>query len=163
MRRIVVALAMLLSLTGCGLQPLYSGGSKSAVAQGLAGIAVEPIEGRAGWLLRNAIVDTIPDGDGPATYRLVIALDDRIEGLGVRPDDATTRERRSLRARYQLVRTADGVTLLDATSGTDAGIDVVSSEYATIAGEDTALENMTRRLATQIITRVGLVLRQQPE
>ena len=42
--------------------------------------------------------------------------------------------------------------VLDATAGSDAGIDVVSSEYATIAAEQTALENLAREVAEQMVT-----------
>ncbi len=94
-----------------------------------------------------------------ARYRLTVALDDQIEGFGVRADDTITRERRTLRARYQLVDTSTGTTVLDATAGSDAGIDVVSSEYATIAGENSALENLTQRVADQIVTRLSLYAR----
>jgi LPS-assembly lipoprotein len=69
------------------------------------------------------------------------------------------RERRTLRARYQLVDVATGRVLLDATSGSDAGIDAVSSEFATVAGEDTALENLIRIVADQIVIRLSLQLR----
>ena len=41
--------------------------------------------------------------------------------------------------------------LLDATAGSDAGIDVVSSEYATIAAEQTALERLSVEVADQIV------------
>ena len=51
--------------------------------------------------------------------------------------------------------------LLDATEGTDAGIDVVSSEYATIAAEQSALENLSVEIADRIVTRVALTLRAQ--
>ena len=40
---------------------------------------------------------------------------------------------------------ARGTVLLDATAGSDAGIDVVSSEYATVAAEQTALERLVGR------------------
>ena len=46
--------------------------------------------------------------------------------------------------------------MLDATAGSDAGIDVVSSEYATVAAEQTALERLSRELADQIVTRVAV-------
>jgi LPS-assembly lipoprotein len=46
--------------------------------------------------------------------------------------------------------------MLDATAGWDAGIDVVSSEYATISAENTALENLTQKVAEQIVTRLSL-------
>ena len=67
-----------------------------------------------------------------------------------------TRERRSLRARYRLVDAAKGTVVLDATAGSDAGIDVVSSEYATVAAEQTALERLAKEVADQIVTRVAV-------
>ena len=148
-------------LASCGLQPLYSGGSTGVVVTTLNSVSVDPIEGKSGWLVRNALKDRLgaPDGGG-ARYRLIVALDDQIEGLGVRADDTVTRERRTLRARYQLVDNTTGATLVDATAGSDAGIDVVSSEYATIAGENSALENLSQRVADQIVTRLSLYARQ---
>lgn len=143
---------------------MYAGGSQGAVAQGLAAVDVPVIEGRAGWLVRNALVDRLGaahNGGGAAAprYRLDVRLDDRLEGLGVLSDDTIGRERRILRARYQLVELATGTILLDATAGSDAGIDVVSSEYATIAAEQTALENLSRDIAGRIATQIALVLR----
>ena len=73
--------------------------------------------------MRNALIDRLgPSGD--AAYRLEIELDDDIASFGIRGDSAATRERRTLRARYRLVAAATGQTLLDATAGADAGIDV---------------------------------------
>jgi LPS-assembly lipoprotein len=66
-----------------------------------------------------------------------------------------------LRARYQLTDLSTGEIVLDATDGSDAGIDVVSSEYAVIAAEQTALENLSQDLAQRIVTRVALALRNQ--
>lgn len=160
MKRLLAPVLMLIALSGCGLQPLYSGGSKGAVATTLGSVSVDPIEGKNGWLMRNALNDRLRASDGGAVrYRLTVALDDQIEGFGIRADDTITRERRTLRARYQLVDTTTGATVIDATAGSDAGIDVVSSEYATIAGENSALENLTQRVADQIVTRLSLYAR----
>jgi LPS-assembly lipoprotein len=146
-----------LMLAACGLQPLYAGGGSGAVAQGLAAIDISPIEGRAGWLMRNALSDRLRPGggSGPVRYRLDVRLDDRLEGLGLLSDDTIGRERRTLRARYQLVDIEKDEIVLDAT-----GIDVVSSEYATIAAENTALENLSRDVADRIVTSIALHLRQ---
>ena len=46
------------------------------------------------------------------------------------------------------------------TDGSDAGIDVVSSEYAVIAAEQTALQNLSQDLAQRMVTRVALALRE---
>ena len=86
-------------------------------------------------------------------------LDEQLKGLGLLSNDAVTRERRTLRARYQLVDLASGDILLDATVGADAGVDIVSSEYAVIAAEQTALENLSHEVAEQIVTRVATKLR----
>lgn len=146
-------------LSACGLRPLYEGGRQGAVAQALSGIEIAPIEGRAGWLVRTALEDRIAAaGQGAPRYRLVIKLDDQIEGFGVRRDDSITRERRTLRARYQLVDLASNAQLLDATAGSDVGIDVASSEYATIAAEDTALERLAVVVADQMVTRIALTV-----
>lgn len=156
----LAALILALSLSACGLQPMYAGGAGGGVVKGLSAVTVPPIEGKAGWLMRNALNDRLGNaGAGTGQYRLDVRLDDKLEGLGLLSDDTIGRERRTLRARYQLVDTGSGEILLDATAGSDAGIDVVSSEYATIAAEQTALENLTREVADRIVTRIALHLR----
>lgn len=150
-------------LGGCGMSPMYAGGGDGAVARGLASVEVAPIEGKAGWLVRNALRDRLNEsGNTSPSPRFVlnVKLDDSLEGLGLLNDDTIGRERRELRARYQLVDTSTGGVMLDATAGSDAGIDVVSSEYATVAAEQTALENLARVVAERIVTRVVLQLRQ---
>jgi LPS-assembly lipoprotein len=152
-----LALLSAFALTACGLQPLYSGGSSGRVAQTLQSIEVAPIDGRAGWLVRTELEDRLGDpAAGIPRYRLIIRLDDQITGFGIRADNAVTRERRTLRARYQLVDAERGTVLLDATAGSDAGIDVVGSEYATVAAEQTALERLSKEIANQIVSRVAL-------
>jgi LPS-assembly lipoprotein len=159
-----LTLLLPLALAACGLRPLYSGGSAGATASALAAVEVAPIEGRAGWLVSNAIRDRIQmAGSAAPRYRLQIALDDKITGLAIRRDGAVTRERRTLRARYQLVDLSTNATVVDDTAGSDAGIDVVSSEYATIAAESTALENLSRIVADQIVARVALHARAQTQ
>jgi LPS-assembly lipoprotein len=161
MKRILPLLALPLLLSGCGLRPVYGGGGHGVVAQTLGNVEVEPIEGKGGWLVRNALNDRLSamrGGDGPH-YKLVVKLDDNISGFGLRADAAVTRERRTLRARYQLVDQATGAQILDDTAGSDSGIDVTSSEYATIAAEDTALERLSQTVADQIVTRLALFSR----
>jgi LPS-assembly lipoprotein len=162
LRALAAALTLAVpALSGCGLQPMYAGGGNGAVARGLADVQVSAIEGRAGWLVRNALVDELGSGKAGVTpkYRLDVRLDDKLEGFALLSDDTIGRERRTLRARYQLVDMASGDVVLDATAGSDAGIDVVSSDYATIAAEQTALENLSKDVASRIVTSVALRLR----
>lgn len=160
-----LTLASLL-LSGCGLRPLYADGRRGAVATMLSDVHVAPIEGHSGWLVRNALRDRFvatQGGEGAGNrYRLDVRLEDSIIGFGVRADDATTRERRTLRARYQLVDSASGEVLLDASATADAGIDVVGSEYATIAAESSALERLAAGVADQIVSRLAVYADRHP-
>ncbi|WP_136162357.1 LPS assembly lipoprotein LptE [Sphingomonas flavalba] len=162
MRRLAPLLAACLILAGCGLRPLYQGGGSGAVAHALGGVEVAMIDGKAGWLVRNAITDRIGPPTGTPRYRLEVELDDQISGFGVRRDDAVTRERRTLRARYRLRDAGAGTVLLDTTASSDAGIDVVNSDYATIAAENTALENLSQAIADQIVARLALYASRSP-
>lgn len=153
-------LALIFALSGCGLTPLYGGGEGSPVVQTLHSVEVAPIDGRAGWLVRTALQDRLGTSTGePRRYRLVVRLDDSLVGYGIRQDLSETRERRTLRARYQLVEEDKGTVVLDATAGSDVGIDVVSSDYANVAAEQTALERLSKIVADQIVTRIALYVK----
>ncbi|MEO5973188.1 MAG: LPS assembly lipoprotein LptE [Sphingomicrobium sp.] len=160
MRALAFPLLAALALAGCGLRPLYADGGSGPVATALRSVDVAPIAGQTGWLVYNDLKERL--GGAPVTtgaaaaYRLEVELDDNITGLGIRGDRSATRERRTLRARYRLLDLATGAVVLDATAGSDAGIDMVSSPYATVAAEQTAVERLSEVVADQIVARVGL-------
>ena len=157
-----LALLLLLSLSACGLRPMYAGGVSGPVATSLSQITVGPIPNRSGWLVRSALVDRLGGEHPNATYRLEVELDDGISGFGIRGDRSITRERRTLRARYRLVQLSTGLVVLDATAGSDAGVDVVSSPYATVAAEQTALERLSTLVADQMVARLALYASKRP-
>lgn len=153
----ILLFAAALALSACGLRPMYAGGGSGAVASSLRSVQVQAIPGKAGWLVHKALVERLGDNGGDATaYRLEVELDDNITGFGIRGDSAATRERRTLRARYRLIDLATGAVVLDATAGSDAGIDVVSSQYATIAAEQSALERLSEVVADQMVGRLAM-------
>ena len=153
MRILVLAFALLLA--GCNLQPVYSGG-QAGEAMGLLGaVEVGPIPDKAGFLVRDRLLQRLPASESPR-YRLDIVLDDDIIGFGVRGDNSIIRERRTLRARYRLLEIGSDKVLFDTTATADAGIDVVSSEYAVVAAEATALERLSQEIADQIVARIAL-------
>lgn len=155
----IAAFVLMMLLGACGLKPMYAGGSSGPVASGLGAVQVAPIPERAGWLVRNALVDRLGGEASEPSYRLEVELDDDLTAFGIRGDSAVTRERRTLRARYRLVDLSSGLVVLDATAGSDAGIDVVSSEYATVAAEQSAQERLAQVVADQMVSRVALFMR----
>ena len=161
MRILLIGLA--LAVSACGLRPMYAGGGGGVAATSLRSIQVQSIPGKAGWLMHKALVQRLGDNPADSRYRLEVELDDNITGFGIRGDSAATRERRTLRARYRLVDLSNGAVVLDATAGSDAGIDVVSSQYATVAAEQTALERLSEVVADQMVGRLAMfVTRTQP-
>ena len=148
-------LAPLIVLGGCQLRPVYAGGSASAPATLLADIGIAPIPERAGFMLRQALEEQFGRGATNPRYRLEIALDDQITAFGVRGDSSAARERRTLRARYRLIDAATGKVLVDDSATADAGIDRVSSNFAVVAAETTALERLSTDIARQITARLA--------
>ena len=156
MRRLALV-PLLVLLSACGLHSLYGGGPDSPVSGLLSSVQVGPIPGQPGWLVRTKLIDRLGDtGSAAAQYRLDVALDDNITSYGLRADRAATQERRTLRARYQLVDLSNGAVVLDETAGSDASVDVVSSKYATVAAEQTSLENLSAIVADQIVARLAI-------
>ncbi len=164
-RRAIFPLSLLLTLAGCNLAPVYSGGSHGYAATALTDIGIAPIPDRAGFLVAQALRDRLGAPVAVPRYRLEVELDDRIEAFGVRGDNSAARERRTLRARYRLVAAVAGAgqpagtVLVDATATSDAGIDRVSSSYAVVAAEGTALERLSTDIARQITARLALFAR----
>lgn len=157
----IPALAFLLLLGACNLQPVYSSGSQGAAQTLLADVEIGPIPDQAGFLVRSRLVDRMQPSGNPR-FKLEVALDDDIIGFGIRGDNSIIRERRTLRARYRLTDLSTGTVLLDTTASADAGIDVVGSEYAVVAGEATTLERLSRDIADQIVARLALLGKTTP-
>lgn len=151
----LAALGLLVLLPACNLAPVYSGGGNGPAAVLLKDIEIAPIPDRPGFLVQQALVDRL-GSPGPAPrYRLEVELDDQIVAFGVRGDNSAARERRTLRARYRLVAIESNAVLVDATAGSDIGIDRVSSNYAVVAAETTALERLSIEVANQITARLA--------
>ncbi|MFT3964882.1 MAG: LPS assembly lipoprotein LptE [Sphingobium sp.] len=170
MRRALLASLLLGAaglLSACGLKPLYEGGRQGVAAQRLADVEVAPIPGKSGWLLRNALTERLQSlPGGTPRYRLTIDIDDRIDGLGVRTNNIVTRERRTVRARYQLhdnTLAKDAAPVLDDVITGDVGLDVTSSEYATVAAEDSALERLSDQIADRILARIAIDAKRRAE
>jgi LPS-assembly lipoprotein len=157
----LLALAAL-GLAGCGLQPVYSGGTTSVSSKLLTQISVAPIPDRAGFLVRQDLLSRFGDTVADPRYRLEVELDDQIIAFGVRGDNSSARERRILRARYRLVIIATNTIVVDATAASDAGIDRVSSNYAVVAAETTALERLAVDISSQITARMAQYARTLP-
>ncbi len=148
---------LLLCLAACtGLQPVYTGGNSGGAQTLMGAVEISPIPEKAGFLVRDRLLQRMPAKEA-ARYRLDVVLDDDIIGFGIRGDNSIIRERRTLRARYRLVEIGTDRVLVDTTAVADTGIDVVSSEYAVVAAEATALERLSTEIADEIVGRLAML------
>jgi LPS-assembly lipoprotein len=151
----LAALGLMIILSACNLAPVYSGGGSGPAATLLTDIEIAPIPDRSGFLVHQALVDRLGTPVQAPRYRLEVELDDQIAAFGVRGDNSAARERRTLRARYRLVAIESNAVVVDATAGSDIGIDRVSSNYAVVAAETTVLERLSIEIANQIAARLA--------
>lgn len=160
-RRRFMALAAGAAVSGCGFQPVYmpTASGKAGVAQReLAAINVERIPDRPGQLLRQALQDRLALGSSGAQYRydLTVGYGTSGEGIGVLPDDESTRVRLIATATWSLVAHDPGRTTL--TKGFAKAVDaenVIDGQYFAADLEGEALQ---RRLADAIADQIAIQL-----
>ncbi len=161
------AIALALSLAGCGFHPLY-GGMNGAMRATLATIYVEPVQDRIGYELRNQMIDLLdgPGTAGGAAYHLKLELTETTQGVALQADPNTstiTRYNDTLKVTYSLTDRTGKVV----TSGTETGLSAYnvlptgsniplspSANYGTLAAQQDA----DKRAAQDIAERIRLDL-----
>lgn len=138
-------------LGGCGLRPLYGRASApgGGVVAELAAIRVAPIDGRAGQLLRNHLLDALNPTGQPVQPRWLLdvsVLADRND-LAKQADDVTTRVSLSLTAEYALRDPARERVLTKGTRRSIAGYNLIQSEYANLIASQDAEARAAQQLA----------------
>lgn len=149
MRALIPALLVTASLTlgGCGFTPMYG---QSGLASRLSGIEVVAPEGRAGYLLREALDDVLArEAGGGAVYRLDLTLaQTRIE-RGVR-NNAADRYELTFTADYKLVEISGGRLVHEGKAQAEVTFDAAEQPYAGLAAQSDAEERAARETARRI-------------
>ena len=156
--RAALAITLLL-LMGCGFQPLYGRPAGApAVSDQLALIYVDPIENRAGQILRNHLLDRLtPLGAGTeARYRLSVDLRFAQESVALEKDDTVTRKNLTVTADYTLREVTERKTLARGSARTVAAYNVVQSDFATLSAERDAERRAVKELSEEITTRLAV-------
>lgn len=157
MRNLVFALiaALMVSpLSGCGFTPLY------ADTVGTGQIHIEKIEGRSGHALRKELIQYLAVGlpglEGPAT--LTIVLDENLNRLTFKPDEAASRT--------DVVAVADYVLVVDdgAISGkirVETTFNVPDEPFADIAAQSDASSRAMQLMARRLVDDMRFKLADQ--
>lgn len=164
--RPILTAALLLSLAGCGFQPLYGsrGADGAGVGQQMSAIAIPVIPDRIGQLVRNTLLDQMTPHGQPAApaYVLRVALVENRDTQLLRFDATSSRQRYTLWADYRLLAGDQVVHQGKARSVVSYDLPDTSSYYYTsVASQRDAEAQAADDVAQQIKTRVALYLAQQ--
>ena len=157
--RLCLAIAALVLLglpTACGFQPVYGGGEPGGPSAELEKIAVARVPDRVGHRLRGELERLFDNYGHESAYTLGIELEDRTSVVAV--DRDSSKRRRNLRLVAMITLSAVGgeVPLYQTRIVSDAGIDQLPSDFATLVAEDAAEQRAVERLARDIRQRLAV-------
>ncbi|MFO1088899.1 MAG: hypothetical protein U1E46_04880 [Hyphomicrobiales bacterium] len=157
--RSVVAVALLVSLAACGFKPLYGTDSQGlSVATQLNNVGVAEQSTRAGQLVRNEILATVPPGSGNYQYRLdllpVVAETNTIE----QRDTNTARLTYRLNVSFALIDVGTGKSVYKGQTFSFVSYDRVDSPVANVQARTNAEERAAREVGIDIRTRLAAFL-----
>jgi LPS-assembly lipoprotein len=160
LRRLTLALGLLAlagGQSGCGFQPVYGGGGeRGAAADELQHIAIDTVPDRVGYRLKSELERLFGNHGQQTDYRLAIDLDTRSSVTAIDSDDSTLRRNLRLVAAVALIPVGSEEPVYQKTLISDAGIDQLPSDFATLVAEDAAEERAVQRLARDIRQRLAV-------
>lgn len=152
MKRLLAAL-LLTGLSACGFQPVYAPVDGKSAQAGL--IDIEPIKGRSGHMLRQALKQELALGVPGLTEEvtLTIDLDDRLTRLAFQPDGAASRSNVLATGKYAI----QGETVdVRGSVDVETGFVVPDSPFGDIAAQTSASDRAMRMLAKRIADDIRL-------
>ena len=102
--RIILTLAIMTTLAGCGFRPLYGGSENAAINSQLGTIQIETIEDRVGQKIHNVLLDRLNPHGRPESPLYTLSLTAQISKaeLGLKFSEVATRAKLTVSANYFL-------------------------------------------------------------
>lgn len=166
--RLITAI-LLLSLGGCGFQPLYGDRDRGRGADAgdqLAAVDIPVIPDRIGVMVRNELLDMMTPHGRPTSpaYVLRVRLWENTDSQLLRFDSTSSRLRYNLRADFQLAAGDKVVHQGNARSVVSYDLPDASGYYfASVAAQRDAERQAAADVAQQIRTRVAVYLANQTQ
>lgn len=159
--RRILLLAACAGLAGCGFRPLYGGATADGTPMSteLGAIWVPPMPDRTGQLMRQALQQRL-EGAGAAQakrYEIQVTFLLAGEGVGIRPDNTTTRIRIIGTANWTLRDLSpQRVVLASGSARSLDGLNILNQQYfAADLETETVQRRLAEALAGQIVQQVA--------
>lgn len=152
MNRTLAAAALALStlaLSACaGFTPLYG---RPGVGGGLSSIETVAAQGRGGYLLREQLDDALAHRQGsPATYKLMLSVNEQRFARGVRLDNTANRYELRMSVNWRLLDAKTGVEAHKGLTEVSVTYDSADQPYAAIAAQNDGQERAAAEVARKI-------------
>ena len=136
------------ALGGCGFTPLYA---TPGLAPALESIAVVAPDGRAGFLVRDALEDALArDKSAGARYRLTYTVHQIKYPRGLRVNNIATGYELDLTVDYALTETGTGTVVYRGNAPVQVSYNSADAPYAGIAAQQDAEERAAQQAAVLI-------------
>jgi LPS-assembly lipoprotein len=154
MKAVLLSL-LLCGLAACGFQPAYAPTEGRALAGGL--IEIEPIPGRAGYMLRRSLEQELSAGLPGLAEPVVLSVDlrDQLSRLSILADGAASRSTLVATGRYRLQGEAVNVR---GSVSVETGFIVPEGPFGDISAQTGAQDRAMRELAKRIADDLRLRL-----
>ncbi|MEC9347592.1 MAG: hypothetical protein VYB54_15310 [Pseudomonadota bacterium] len=155
-----LAALLLLALSACGFEPVYKPGGRLETA--LARVSVEPLSGRTGQAVRNAILDEIGASDRvrDPLWRLSVTVSDTRERVAIQADETAARVNVTVSSDWVLRAAGPEGQVVDrGTVRRTVAYNVVNDQYATTIAERDAARQAGAAVGQAIRTRLLLAVR----
>jgi LPS-assembly lipoprotein len=153
-------------LCACNFRPLYlaQGPGDAAVETELAAIEIRGLDGRLGYLVRNALLDQLnpATADVPPRYVLHVQLQSRVTALGIQLDSTITRYNLVVTAAFELRDKATNDSLVSSSVRRVSSYNVSREPYADLVASHTAERRAAQEVATDIRTRLAVEFARTP-
>ncbi|MGH6865931.1 MAG: hypothetical protein ACREDO_07150 [Methyloceanibacter sp.] len=162
---VAAALGLLgLGLAGCGFQPLYGAGTKTAngvrLSEVMKTVDVMPIPGRVGQKVRNELIFSNTGGGYAADsrYRLNISIKERVIDQLVEITGDATGQVYELNATFKLISTATGKPIFEGVAISRAPYTRFQEIFANVRARYDAENRAARTVSESIQTQVAAFL-----
>jgi LPS-assembly lipoprotein len=151
----IMALAIGLSVSACGFQPLYgTSPTGSNVATELSAVAIDEQDTRLGQLIRNDLLSTM-SGTGATRYRLQLMALDGTKTMIENDNEDTRRFNYRVNAAYRLIDRHTGQELSSGKTFSQVSYDRTTSDFSNVHAETNAMERAAKEVGNDIRTRLA--------
>jgi hypothetical protein len=166
LRRRALLLGLAAGLGACNFRPLYlaTGPDSTEVQADLAAIEIRGLEGRLGYLLRDALLDELNPATAavPPRYVLNVSLSSSAYELGIQLDSTITRYNLALTATFELREKTANAIVLASSVRRISSYNVSREPYADLVAAQTAERRAAQEVATDIRTRLAVEFARTP-